>query len=435
MQVFRPVVAKASESTVRVKADGKDVCYGVVVDGDGYVLTKWSEIKDKNEVTVTLKNGVILTDVKLVTEGSKDDEFDLALVKVHARGLKPIEWAPSKIATVGRWVASVKNDTDPVGVGVVSVASRKFAFGDQPPKRMPSPNAGRLGIQLAPGTGGAKILFVEAKGPADVAGLKVNDVVYEVSGKKIPDDQVLIETIQGFKAGDKILMKVKRGSDDLELKATLGKVDFKQLGINPQELMGTKLSGRRGGFPVIIQHDTGVAPENCGGPLVDLDGKVVGINISRAGRTETYAIPSEEIQKLLPDLKTGKTTKVAKKDDDKKKIDQPPPSKDGVVLTVTGSLTAKDTLSKTRPGTFTKVHEVKLQKDTIYVIDMESTEIDSFLILEDAMGKKLAEDDDSGGFPNARIEFRAPADGTYRVIATTYDAKEIGAYTLNVRKK
>ena len=39
---------------------------------------------------------------------------------------------------------------------------------------------------------------------------------------------------------------------------------------------------------------------------MDLDGKAVGINIARAGRTESYAIPSETVQALLTDLKSGK---------------------------------------------------------------------------------------------------------------------------------
>ena len=47
---------------------------------------------------------------------------------------------------------------------------------------------------------------------------------------------------------------------------------------------------------MILQHDSVLKPSECGGPLVDLDGKVVGINIARAGRTETYAIPSEVVQ-------------------------------------------------------------------------------------------------------------------------------------------
>ena len=42
------------------------------------------------------------------------------------------------------------------------------------------------------------------------------------------------------------------------------------------------------------------------GPLVDLDSKTIGINIARAGRVETYALPAETILALLPDLKAGK---------------------------------------------------------------------------------------------------------------------------------
>src|SRR5262249_33204710 len=70
--------------------------------------------------------------------------------------------------------------------------------------------------------------------------------------------------------------------------------------------MGSKLSDKRTGFPNILQHDTVLAPADCGGPLVDLDGKAVGINIARAGRVESFAIPSDTVLALLPDLKSGK---------------------------------------------------------------------------------------------------------------------------------
>ena len=91
----------------------------------------------------------------------------------------------------------------------------------------------------------------------------------------------------------------------MEIKAKLDKRPAKYLAGNPQERMGSELSNRRGGFPFILQHDTIIKPADCGGPLVDLDGKVVGINIARAGRSESYAIPSDEVQKLLLPLMSG----------------------------------------------------------------------------------------------------------------------------------
>ena len=57
---------------------------------------------------------------------------------------------------------------------------------------------------------------------------------------------------------------------------------------------------------VIMQHDSVVLPSDCGGPLVNLEGKLIGINIARAGRMESYSLPSEAIVPLLTDLKSGK---------------------------------------------------------------------------------------------------------------------------------
>jgi serine protease Do len=43
-------------------------------------------------------------------------------------------------------------------------------------------------------------------------------------------------------------------------------------------------------------------PEDCGGPIVNLDGEVVGFNVARSGRTETYAIASASLAKLIAEL-------------------------------------------------------------------------------------------------------------------------------------
>ena len=124
-----------------------------------------------------------------------------------------------------------------------------------------------------------------------------------------------MEGFNSLKVGDEVTLQVKRKDALHELKAKLAKVPPALLG-NPQDRMGSQLSDRRGGFPMILQHDTVLKPSDCGGPLVDLDGKAVGINISRAGRVETYAIPSESVRELLPDLMSGK---LAPKEDEKKK--------------------------------------------------------------------------------------------------------------------
>ena len=43
-------------------------------------------------------------------------------------------------------------------------------------------------------------------------------------------------------------------------------------------------------------------PKDCGGPLVDLSGKVVGVNIARAGRVETLALPADTVEAIVKRL-------------------------------------------------------------------------------------------------------------------------------------
>ena len=67
--------------------------------------------------------------------------------------------------------------------------------------------------------------------------------------------------------------------------------------------MGGLISRRRDGFPEVLQHDSTVLPQDCGGPVVNLEGKAVGINVARAGRVSTLAIPAATVQRVIGQLK------------------------------------------------------------------------------------------------------------------------------------
>jgi hypothetical protein len=86
-----------------------------------------------------------------------------------------------------------------------------------------------------------------------------------------------------------------------------------------------------------------------------------------------------------------------------------------------------------------KAYELKMKAGRLYVIDMVAAKtpdnkLDPYLYLEDQTKKIVAQDDDSGGFPNARITYRASADGAYRIIASGFsNDRNFGAYTLTIR--
>jgi serine protease Do len=304
LAAFREVVAKPSQSTVRVLCQEKETALGTIVRADGYIVTKASELKAP--ILCKLKSGKEYS-AKLVGVEMKND---LALLKVEAQGLTPIQWVNSKSATAGSWLASAGAESDPVAIGVVSVATRTLSPQDlaMSYRTPPPPNSGYLGIGIEPIMGGAKISHVEEKSPAARAGIKAGDIVLTVAGSRVPDPEQLVKLIQAFKPGDQVLMRIKRGEEELEFKAKLdrrpdrGRFDRADF----QNSLGSQLSKRRGGFPTVLQHDTVLRPVDCGGPIVDLDGKAVGLNIARAGRVESYALPSELVQSLLPDLIAGK---------------------------------------------------------------------------------------------------------------------------------
>jgi hypothetical protein len=58
-------------------------------------------------------------------------------------------------------------------------------------------------------------------------------------------------------------------------------------------------SRRASGFGAVLQHDTPLPCMGMGGPLLGIDGRALGINISRPDRTATYALPASRVKPLL----------------------------------------------------------------------------------------------------------------------------------------
>lgn len=305
---FKAVVAKASDSTVRVRGDDKEIALGTVVYADGFILTKASELR--GTLSVRLVDG---TEYPAIVHGV-DKETDLALLKVDVRDLKPVTFTDSKKAPVGHWLAAAGDHSDPLAVGIVSVKTRSLTGEDKVIKG--NHNRGYLGVYPEDEKDkdgkliGTKVTSVSPKGAAEKAGIKKDDVILEMNGKAVRGQEALRGVLDEMRPGDVVVLKVRRGDVDKEFKATLTGQTEKSRG-DIQNAMGGELSGRRGGFPSVLQTDMVVEPRNCGGPVVDLDGNVLGISIARAGRVETWILPSENIRPLLTALKSGKLAPVS----------------------------------------------------------------------------------------------------------------------------
>lgn len=300
--LFRDVVAPAGKSTVRLLVDQKDAALGIVVGADGLLLSKHSELKDKKIVCRLPSGHHHNADIVAF-----DDAHDLALLKIDVTGLVPAQWTDSKSARLGHWVASAGVGNEPVAIGVVSVTTREIKGAKYiAPSGAPG---GYLGLALDLDFAmGVKVQEVLSDTPAQKAGLKNEDRIIAINGKNVASPDEFLALLSKSKPGDMIQLKVAREEKEHDIPATLGQRPGTKGGKSRGEIqnaMGSKLSDRRAGFPVILQHDSILKPTDCGSPLVNLEGQVVGINIARAGRTESYAIPSETVLSLLQKWKVA----------------------------------------------------------------------------------------------------------------------------------
>lgn len=290
-QAFSEITKTPQRWTVKLFSESETVAYGTIISADGWIVTKGSQIQQAT--LCELPDGRRLP----FTYVGFDISLDLALIQVETEGLSAVQWETDS-PKLGAWLISVDTSSTPIGVGVMSVPRRKIPRSDV---------RGVLGIQLViQDEPVIERVFPNSGGKA--AGLQPGDQVLQVNDTKITGRRQLVETIGTYRPGDSILLKLIRNDETITVSATLTHPfgDFLSR-IAFQEQMGGPLSFRRDDFPAVYQQDTVLAPEECGGPVVNLDGKAVGINIARAGRTATYVLPADLILEKIEDLKSGKS--------------------------------------------------------------------------------------------------------------------------------
>ena len=277
------------QTSSAVMLDGrKEIGYGVVISADGHILSKASEVIDAKALAVTVDQ----TQYREVKVLAVDPSWDVALLKIEAGGLVPVVYAPTSEVPQGTWVVANGATTRTARRLLAGIVSAKI-------REIPASGGAALGVVL---NGKSKLLEVDAvneKSGAKEAGLQKGDVILAIEGKKLKKIEDIAEILKDRKAGSTVKMTYRRKGEEITVDVRLaarGEMFTDQMNRNDQ--MSGEYSPRRSGFPRVMQHDILGSKSVVGGPLLDLDGRCIGMNIARANRAESFAIPVEDLKEL-----------------------------------------------------------------------------------------------------------------------------------------
>lgn len=226
-----------------------------------------------------------------------NDEWDLALLKINAEGLTPPEWIDEE-PSIGTWVVSNGASSRwrrRVKAGIISAKTRQI------PEKSYRAVIGVVFDESDELT----IKEVNEKSGAARAGVKPGDKIITIDAEPIEKPMDIREKLEESMPGEVILLGVQRANERLVYEVELSSsVDL--FGEDPPDRndgMSGRFSDRRTNFPMVLQHDIPFSRISTGGPLLNLQGQGIGINIARANRAETFAIPTKHLLKIYQEMR------------------------------------------------------------------------------------------------------------------------------------
>lgn len=276
---------------------GRQFAMGVVMSSDGDIITKATELDQAVEPVCVLPDGTQHVFEQIGT----DVTWDLALIRVNTSGLRSMQWRERDMEMT-QLLITPDQDGRPMLPGVVGV----------PDVRLKTASQGFLGVRLGPRSryGGVRVESLVKGGAALRDGIRAGDIILAIDSDRVANQSELIRRVKSIKPNQRVNVRVRRGNSERIIKVTLTPrfvTDDNDVHLSHYRASRTRgkfASLRNSGFPEVFQHDTDLFPHQCGGPVLDLSGRAVGINIARAARVISYAIPAKIVRRVYDELRT-----------------------------------------------------------------------------------------------------------------------------------
>jgi S1-C subfamily serine protease len=283
VNVFSKVAQRLSNFTVEILSDDKLCALGTVVGCNGRVLTKASELY--GAIFVRLPDGRSLP----ATIQKYSRPLDLALLAVAADDLPSADVRSNNALLPGTLIATLIPSENP-RVGAVCCETRAI-----PVDR---------GAGLSNLSNSANGLEVTDDKPARELGIKIRkgDVVRRIEGHDTPNLKSILALLGDgdhpgslvTNAGDPIAVTVERDGKTIDLRFPRPPAEWWALNAE---------SRRHAGFPAAFDIDVPLDAVLCGGPVIDIDGRVVGIAIAARGNewhtTHSHVLPAAAVRAFI----------------------------------------------------------------------------------------------------------------------------------------
>ncbi len=288
-KVLRAVNFEAKDVVYPIYSGRERIAYGVSI-GDEKLLTKASEVLSARAIfTANRAREAMGAEILGVYP-----DHDLAVLKVP--GLKAVaaKWADAGNLAEGAFLTAVRSDGEAQAMGVLSVRERSLKSTDQ----------GFLGIQMDPrATGnGVRVEQVVRGSAAAEVGIMPGDVITMIEGEKVRGFYELSTRLRRLKNGEQPEIELVRNQKGVKVKPTLkGRViqENESRRLQRMDRMSGSQSRVREDFENVLQSDMELEVNHAGLPVVDLEGRIVGMVIARAGRISTLILPGDDIAKTL----------------------------------------------------------------------------------------------------------------------------------------
>lgn len=290
-QKLDSVAVSTAESVVYVRINDRIIAMGTVV-APGKVLTKLSDLLVRRGALIVQDAQGKIFDARVVS-GNKD--HDVALLDVPSLRAKPLDFSQSRKAAEGDFLLTVLPNGKAGDFGVVSVEARSLRESDLP----------FVGVvpDLRYQGKGTLVADIQPQSGAHAAGLQSGDLILELDKRPIDTPLSMRTALQGKNPGDKVELKVQRGEEVYQCSLVLSNrpemTQFSGERLEAMNAVGNPMNLRRSQFPFVIQSDMTMPPYHAGAPVLGIDGKLVGLALSRAGRIETYILPASLIAEGL----------------------------------------------------------------------------------------------------------------------------------------